>query len=64
MPRYKASTDSWDIGHSCCYGAAVVDTTKPYPYGKKDQFCPIAECNDEATAEMIANALNAMELPQ
>jgi hypothetical protein len=56
--RYKASDDTKDVGHRCCYSACVLDTKYNPPHG---QSWPICECPDIETAEMIAAALNVAE---
>lgn len=59
--RYKAVLGS---GHACCNDASVVDTTKPFMIGGKHyegKFEEICETHDLATAQMIADALNAAE---
>ncbi len=50
----------------CCFGATVVDTTKPLNIGGKqwkDHCYAVCECFDTADAEYIAAALNAMGEP-
>lgn len=50
----------------CCFGATVVDTTRPVMIGGEQyegQFEPLCECFDKADAERIAVALNAADKP-
>jgi hypothetical protein len=51
-------------GHSCCFSATIVDTTKPTMIGElhfKNQFEPICECFKEEDAKQIAESLNWLE---
>jgi hypothetical protein len=61
MARFKLGNDD-QIEHGCCYGAVVVDTTKPVMIGDKhynNQYERVCECFDEKDGQMIADALNA-----
>jgi len=56
--RYKAVPAT---NHTCCYEAAVADTTSPYEYalGRPGmEFNTICECPTMEQAEQIADALN------
>ncbi len=61
--RYKV-VDGSQSAH-CCFGATVVDTTRPTIIGRKhynDEFESICECWERSDADRIAAALNsAME---
>lgn len=56
--RYKAVEGS-ESGH-CCFEATVVDTQAPHPAFANDPDW-VCECYDMATAQKIADALNAAE---
>lgn len=59
MNRYVVVAGSQSA--HCCFGASVVDTTRPYMIAGKqwgNLFEEVCECFYEADAEAIAHALN------
>lgn len=63
--RYKVVGNS-QSGHGCCFGATVVDTSRPVMVDGKHydgRFEPICECFEAADADAIAAAMNAAGTP-
>lgn len=61
MMRYKVVSGSQSA--HCCFRFTVVDTTRPVMMRGQhynDEFEPICECFEEADANQICAALNAM----
>lgn len=60
--RYKVVEGSQSA--HCCFGATVVDTTRPVMIGGNqynNEFEEVCECFDRADADRIAAALNATD---
>ena len=63
--RYVTREGS-QLGHSCCFDAAVLDITKPVMIGDKHyedkdgkHYETVCECPSMEEAELICRALNA-----